>query len=38
MIKRLKKVLKDWNSKRTRRAKVRQMVERLTDAGIIRQV
>lgn len=38
MMKAIKKVLKDWYSKRTRRAKVRQTVERLIEAGVIRKV
>ena len=36
MIKRLKKVLKDWNSKRTRQTKAWQMVKLMLDSGIIR--
>ena len=36
MIKRLKKVLKDWNSKRTRRRKTRKMVKLMINSGAIR--
>ena len=38
MIEAIKKVLKELQSERTRRAKVRQMVERLVESGVIRKV
>lgn len=38
MIEAIKKVLKELQSLRTRRAKVRQTVERLIEAGVIRKV
>lgn len=36
MIKRLKKALREWHSRRTRQTKARQMVKLMLDSGIIR--
>lgn len=38
MIERLKKALREYQSRKARRTKVRQMVERLLLAGVIRKV